>query len=355
MACLIGVFLVGGVGGCAKKGAQHFAPMGSIFRQDRYEKLLERQEAGIPPELDAAKKLPAMTDADVERIGDGYYTEGKLEMAFLQYSKVLRKNPQNVRVLVKRGMIFLKRGLNESAMKDFQAVLEKKPDHAVAHQGMGQAFFQMKNHTEAERHFLKAVRADPGLWVSHNYLGILYDYQQLHEKALEHYTAALRARQDDASLYNNLGVSYALMGEDGKAVEAFRKGLSLSPRDRRIGNNLGMLLCKLGRDMEALEAFKTSGDEAQAYNNLGCVYLEDGQLEKAVQAFERAIQLRREPYAQASDNLRKAEMALQSGRGTADSPSRKSILPAARGDSSGNPESMHIEIQEAPPAIPTAP
>ncbi len=343
------VFLVSGVSGCAGKGAQDLSgSMGSLFKQDRYEKLLERQQASMPPELDAAKKLPEMTEADHERLGDRYYTEGKLEMAFLQYSKVLQKKPDDAMVLCKRGMIFLRKGMNDSAMKDFQTVLGKDSAHALAHQGMGQALFKMKNYGEAEKHVQQAVKSNPRLWVSYNFLGIMYDYQEQHQKAVDSYKAAINAKSDEAPLFNNLGVSYSLMGDNEKAVEAFRQGLSISPRDRKIGNNLGMVLCKLGRHVEALEAFKTSGDEAQAYNNLGCFYLEGGEFDKAIRAFERAIQLRQDHYAQAKDNLRKAETALQAAAGASGPESRKANPPKGSGGSPESPGSMHIEIKEAP-------
>lgn len=336
-------------GGCGGKGAQDpSGSMGGLFKQDRYEKLMKRQDASTPPELDVAGKLPEMTEADHERLGDRYFTEGKLEMAFLQYSRVLQKQPENPMVLCKRGMIFLARSKSDLAMKDFQAVLAKDPAHALAHQGMGQAFFRMKNYAEAEKHFQQAVKGNPRLWVSYNFLGIIYDYQDRHTQAVESYKAAIGARQDEAPLFNNLGVSYALMGDNEKAVDAFRQGLNLSPRDRKIGNNLGMVLCKLGRHFEALEAFKTAGDEAQAYNNLGCFYLEEGELEKAMRAFEKAIELRQDNYAQARDNLRKAETALQATSGGGAAESRRTSPVKGPGASPEGSGPMHIEVREAP-------
>lgn len=347
-ACIAMMFLISVAGGCARKGARDFPSLSGLFKQDHYEKLLERQQASVPPEIDAGGKLPEMTAADHERLGDRYFNEGKLEMAFLQYSKVLRKDPDNAVVLCKRGTVFLRKGMNDSAMQDFQTVLRKDPSHAAAHQGMGQAYFKVKDYGGAEKHFQEAVKSNPRLWASYNFLGIMYDYQGQHERAVESYKAAINARQDEASLFNNLGVSYALAGRNEMAVEVFRQGLSISPRDRRIGNNLGMVLCKLGRHFEALEAFKTSGDEAQAYNNLGCFYLEEGEFERAIRAFERAIQLRREDYAQASDNLRKAESALRTAMGASGPEGRRVNPRTGPGASLEGVGSMQIEIKEAP-------
>ena len=70
-----------------------------------------------------------------------------------------------------------------------------------------------------------------------------------------------------------------------------------------------MALSKLGRYQEALEAFRKGGNEAQAYNNLGCIYLEEGKFEKAITCFEKAIKINPAFYLRASENLKKARIA----------------------------------------------
>ena len=59
---------------------------------------------------------------------------------------------------------------------------------------------------------------------------------------------------------------------------------------------------------KAFKAFKKAGGEAQAYNNLGCIYLNRGLLEEAVSSFENAIKLEPGYYAKAGDNLKKAKV-----------------------------------------------
>lgn len=326
------------ISGCASQNLQNSGL--NIFKEDGYGKLLERQQASMSDELTSAeKKLPEMTAADYERLGDVHSQQGKFDLAFLQYTKALQKKPDSPEVLYKRGVIFLRRGMNDTAIKDFQTILSKDSSHALAHQGMGQAYFKMRNYPEAEKQFQLAIKSNPKLWVSYNFLGVLYDYQQRPADAIAQYKSAIAVRPGDAALYNNLGVSYSLMGDYEKAVQAFGEGLSVNPRDAKLTNNLGMVLCRLGRHLEAVEAFRNSGDEAQAYNNVGCFFLRDGEYEKAVRAFERAIQLRAGYYAQANENLRKAETALHA---------RASISEQNRGPSGKSATSCEISADERP-------
>ena len=58
----------------------------------------------------------------------------------------------------------------------------------------------------------------------------------------------------------------------------------------------------------ALEAFRKGGTEAQAYNNLGCAYLKQGQYKKAADCFEKAINIDPKFYDIANENLKRAKM-----------------------------------------------
>jgi len=73
-------------------------------------------------------------------------------------------------------------------------------------------------------------------------------------------------------------------------------------------------LAELGRYREALEAFRKGGNEAQAYNNLGCIYLEKGKFQKAITCFEKAIEINPDFYARASENLIKARTVDESSK-----------------------------------------
>ena len=312
--CFLALLILLLLGGCASRGPQNFqTPVGNLFQQDGYEKMLKRQMASIPPEPEAVRRLPEMNADDYERLGDNYFRQGRLELAFLQYGKVIQQNPNNVNAICKRGFIYLKRGMNDFAMADFTNVLAKNRNHALAHQGMGMIHLRMKNYKAAQESLRSSVRSNPELWMAHNFLGIVHDHLGEHAEAVASYQTAIRIKPDQSALYNNLGVSLAFMGRDEEAAEAFRRGLNFHPVDPRIGNNLGMVLCKLGRYHEALEAFRTSGDEAHAYNNVGAFLLEEGEYTKAVLAFQRAIELRGTHYAKARDNLRRAEVEMRGG------------------------------------------
>jgi Flp pilus assembly protein TadD len=116
-------------------------------------------------------------------------------------------------------------------------------------------------------------------------------------------------RPNESSLFNNLGVSLLLKGDYEEAVGSFNEALKFETNSDKVHNNLALALCKLGRYPEAIEVFKKGGSEASAYNNVGYVFLMEGNYQKAMEAFERSLEINPGFYVRAYENLNKAKTA----------------------------------------------
>jgi tetratricopeptide (TPR) repeat protein len=282
----------------------------SIFKQPPIG-LAKKKNLNYPMDQEALKELPEMTAQDHERLGDSYFSQENFPMACVHYEKSLKLLPGNTQVLYKQGLLFLAGGVYENALIEFQEILKKEPEYALAHEGMGQVFFLKGNLPEAEKHFQEAIKIDPKLWRAHDFLGIIYDFKKNHALAVQEYNAAITLNPTYGPLYNNLGTSYLMVGDFERAIDSFNKALQMKFAQKRLYNNLGLALCRAGRYSEALKAFREGGDEAQAYNNLGCFYLWDGKSEEATIAFEKAIGVRPSFYNKANENLRRSQMEKQ--------------------------------------------
>ena len=139
---------------------------------------------------------------------------------------------------------------------------------------------------------------------------MVYDKQKRYPLAIREYNRAIRLRPQEGFLYNNLGVSHLLAGKYKNAVADFYNALQRNYFDSKVYNNLGLALARVGQYREALDAFRKGGDEAQANNNPGCIYMERDEYGKAVTCFEKAIEINPTFYIKAKDNLEKAKIAL---------------------------------------------
>ena len=298
--------------GCAS--SNHDLITGDEYGKTSRDRLIKLHEEQIPSVSDdpAINIAPSgeMTSDELETRGDLLLKKGNLHKAFLHYEKSLKQDPENIRVLYKKGLTFVVGGINEKAVKVFTEVLQRDDRYALAYGGLGQTYFQMREYDQAERNLKQAVNLDSTLWKAHNLLGIGYSYQKRYEMAIDEYNKAILIRPDEGILYNNLGLSYLVVGEYEKAVDAFQRAIGREFSTKKVYNNLGLALFRDGRYAEALASFKRGGDEPQAFNNLGSLFLSAGKFEKAIENFEKAIALSPAFYSKADENLKRAKTAL---------------------------------------------
>jgi len=294
------------LGGCASTETKDTAVRDEHRRMMTMQKNSEAARADSTP----LKDLPDMDARALEQVGDNYVRQNNASMAFVQYDKALAKDPKLESARYKRGMLLLSRGMNDEALKEFEDILARNPKNALALEGRGRVHMAKNHFYAAMADFDSALAADPKLWQAHALRGYLYDQKKEHDRAVGEYEKAIGLQPDSSLLYNNLGMSRYLKGDTRGAAEAYARAIQLDVNNRRAYNNLALVLYKLGHDEDALLAFKHGGDEAAAYNNMGCLYLADRKYDKAKAAFEKAIGMRATYFAKAQENLKKAESAI---------------------------------------------
>jgi tetratricopeptide (TPR) repeat protein len=276
--------------------------------EGNYKELLEKQKTSYSDNLLESENLPEISCSEYEQIGDLNLKRDRLSVAYINYERALKCGDDNFRLEYKKGLVNLYGKIYDEAVKQFKNILTKDPRNALAHEKIGIAYFQTKNYIYAERHFWKALEYDFKLWKSHNFLGVIYDYRNMHEKAISRYRSAIQVNPENAALYNNLGISFYLSGQYKEAYESLLHARKLDSGSDRIQNNIALVLFKLKNYDKALLAFKNAGDLAQAYNNLGCVFLAEGRKKEAIRNFEKALESRPKFYNIANENLERIQL-----------------------------------------------
>ena len=295
------------VAGCASWGSTDSVSRNEQMRMLEMQKNAEAAKAA----MDNTKELPELDARGLEQIADNYARQGNAPMAFVQYDKALAKDPKLESAKVKKGFLLLSQGMDNDAMKVFEDVLGRDPKNALALEGRGRVRMAKNDLDAAMSDFDKALASDARLWQAYALRGLIFDRQKEYSKAIGEYEKGLAANPNSSLLHNNLGMSYYMMGDYRKASDEYSRAIRLDFNNRRAYNNLGLALFKMGHEEEALLAFKQGGDEAGAYNNMGCLYLADKKYDKAIQSFEKAIALKPQYYAKAQENISKAKAATQ--------------------------------------------
>jgi tetratricopeptide (TPR) repeat protein len=122
----------------------------------------------------------------------------------------------------------------------------------------------------------------------------------------------IKQRPRLADAHGMMGVILSGLGRNDDARKAIKNAIKLHPTSH-FYSNLGELERQNGKidaARIALEkAIELDGAYPQAYNNLGIIYFEKGDFDKAVEAYRRCLELR-DDYPEAHNNIGNAYRAL---------------------------------------------
>ncbi|MBF0480424.1 MAG: tetratricopeptide repeat protein [Desulfovibrionaceae bacterium] len=259
-----------------------------------------------PPAPAPAADYAKMPAEELEKTGDGLVArQGQAEEAIAMYARALAKGGDPARLKYKQGFVLLREGQWTLAAERFEEALALAPQDVQILQGSAYAAFRLGDYAKAESRLSRAVAVRPDLPGAHNLLGITHNYLKRPELAAADFKAAIALSGPSPDLQNNLGIAYFMQRDYAHAEESFRQALATGPNPK-AANNLGLALCGQKKFDAAFEAFKRAGGEAAAHNNIGVCYADAGLKDKAVESFNKAVELSPKYYAAAERNLNQA-------------------------------------------------
>jgi adenylate cyclase len=179
--------------------------------------------------------------------------------------------------------------------------VELDPDSAEAHASRGLSLFINERYEEARDEFQEAFRLNPKLWEAHYYSGLANSSQGEFEQAIVHYKQAIEVNPADyaaplfmAQCYASLGRKHEEMKARIQALSTLQKHLEMNPHDTRALYSCAQNLCCVGEYEKGYElaerALGQDQDEPVVLYNVACFYTQAGDLEKALDLLERAVE-----------------------------------------------------------------
>ena len=114
---------------------------------------------------------------------------------------------------------------------------------------------------------------------------------------LKHLRDALELDPENADIHHELALGYRNLRKDERALYHFNRALTLRPVFPEALNNLGTLCLMMGQWDRAIEAFQkelninTYNTPHFAYNNMGFAYFKKKEYEKAMENYRSALRL----------------------------------------------------------------
>jgi len=182
----------------------------------------------------------------------------------------------------------------------------------------GEAALCQNNHSEAARCFGQVLKADPFNAKAHSRMTKLYWAQGKTEDALNSITRALELEPGDRDTVLMCHQIFTAFGKDDFAKEVLQSYLNKNPQDNEIRSRLesvaipadhapsngaaefflrqGEIQFERGNIAHAAACFEMAIEEnpllAEAYNDLGVINLEGGEIIDALKNFHRALELK---------------------------------------------------------------
>jgi tetratricopeptide (TPR) repeat protein len=138
------------------------------------------------------------------------------------------------------------------------------------------------------------LRCDPEHLAGLQLLGLCKHRIGENAEAVEIIKTALELDPTNADNWNNLGLAYGGMGNYEKSIEAIEKAVELKPEQFLFKNNLSLQYRAIGQYDKSIQIMKEAIEgcaRSQLYLNLGGIYGEMKDLDKAEWAFRKALEL----------------------------------------------------------------
>ena len=122
----------------------------------------------------------------------------------------------------------------------------------------GVIYYGLKDYKLAEENYLKSIKLDSKYTEAHYNLCGLYLFEDRNDEAIEQCSIAASdpTYKARASALTNLGIAYFRKGDVNKAKQYYDKALDINPAYVYTHNELGKLYTSIGNEQDAITEFK---------------------------------------------------------------------------------------------------
>ncbi len=152
----------------------------------------------------------------------------------------------------------VRRGNFKQALKDIEKAKEIDDDDPGVFFVYGIIYYALKDYDKAEKYYKKAIDENEEYTEARYNLCGLYLKTGENDKAIEQCSHAANdpLYQARASAYTNLGIAYFKKGDINKAKQYYDKALDINPSLVYTHNELGKLYLSIGNEKKAINEFR---------------------------------------------------------------------------------------------------
>ena len=265
-------------------------------------------------------------------LGNAFYRKNELDNALNAYLKAKQINPGLPGLYNNIGVIYLEKGQHDIAKSYFFKAIERDDSLEGTYFSLFKLYMREKNYGQAEKIMLDLIAKKNGSVKALDNLTTLYNDTKNYERALQcvekiisidpkderaylnGYIIAMTRNQPDLAeqflikgikelprsikLKNSLAEKYRLTGDLKRSLSITDKLLSKNNANARTYEIRGVIYYSLKQPelskLNLEKSLKLKPEQVKVLNNLGLIYFEQGELNKARQCWMKSLELN--PY-----------------------------------------------------------
>ncbi|XP_009960036.1 PREDICTED: transmembrane and TPR repeat-containing protein 1 [Leptosomus discolor] len=228
-------------------------------------------------------------------LGNLLKSQGKKEEAVILLRDSIKYGPEFADAYSSLASLLAEQERLKEAEEVYKAGIENCPESSDLHNNYGVFLVDTGAPERAVSHYRQAIHLSPTHHVAMVNLGRLHRSLGQNKEAEAWYKRALKVSRK-AEILSPLGALYYNTGRYEEALQVYREAASLQPSNKEIRLALAQVLAMMGRTMEAEKMTNHILSEdvecLECYRLLSAIYSKQEHYAKALEAIEKALQLK---------------------------------------------------------------
>jgi len=188
---------------------------------------------------------------------------GNVSLAEVLLKRATEVEPKNKYAWNNLGLIYLQTRQNEQAVAAFQKQIEVNPYDEFAFNNLGRVYWQERKYDDAVKAFNKQLENNPLDKFAHANLGAMYAEWHKYDLAVPELEKASSLSPESAELQVTLGDAYLNLGQDEKALAAFDHAVEMNATPL-VWNNIAYQLSLRKTHLDRAQQYAESAVSATA-------------------------------------------------------------------------------------------
>uniref|UniRef100_A0A8C3SLZ5 dolichyl-phosphate-mannose--protein mannosyltransferase n=1 Tax=Chelydra serpentina TaxID=8475 RepID=A0A8C3SLZ5_CHESE len=228
-------------------------------------------------------------------LGNLLKSQGKKEEAVLLLRDSIKYGPEFADAYSSLASLLAEQEQFKEAQEVYQAGIENCPERSDLHNNYGVFLVDTGAPERAVSHYQQAIWLSPNHYVAMVNLGRLYRSLGQNKEAEAWYKRALKVSRK-AEILSPLGALYYNTGRYEEALQVYREAAALQPSNKEIRLALAQVLAMMGQTKEAEKMTNHIVTEEaeclECYRLLSAIYSKQERYSKALEAIDKALQLK---------------------------------------------------------------